>query len=264
MNTKEEILKLKEAVNKLAKEFGMHSDGDGVNPHQLATEISNGLMSADTYRQARGYAYKDNYLNEKYDFWRIPPGIYATVYAWADLIPVPDDAVPGDLITLKVFGEDNRRKTYIMIIQKTGSIYYLNTSQNKGEGGGNTNSLLWKRIPQETILWNAGTSDATVGQNMNLAVSTRRFRRLRFHFHGLGGSSFCVDVPAHDNPIVSFSTTASSANEAYIIRMNFVNQRDNIVLRYDKLRVTTLRPDGTITIDDNDRGFTIFAIEGVY
>ena len=264
MKLVKEILKLKQAVEKLTKEFANHSDGDGVNPHQLATELGNGLMSADAYRTAYGYAHKDNFLGDKYKFWDIPPGIYATVYAWADLIPTPDDAVGGDLITLKVFGEDNRRKTYIMIIQKTGSVWYINTSQNTGSGGGNTNSLLWKRIPQETILWNAGTTNASVGQNINLAVSTRRFRRLRFHIDGLGGTKFAIETPATDNPVITFTVPAKSVQECYTIRIDMKMVRDNIVLKYERARIVTFYTSGDIRIDDTDKGFTILAVEGVY
>lgn len=263
MNTNEEILQLKQAVQKLTKEFANHCDGDGVNPHQLATEISNGLMSADAYRQAVGYAHKDNYLGDKFKFWDIPPGTYATVYAWADLIPVPDDAVGGDLITLKVWGEDNRRKCYLMTIQKTGSLWYLNTSQNTGSGGGNTNSLYWKRIPQETFLWKSGTTDCKVGQNMNFNVSTRRFRRLRFFIRGLGGLQFCEEVPAVDNPVITFSCPASSIQSSYDIRIELKMVRDNIVLKYEKCRLVEHKGDGSHVFSD-DTGFTIFAVEGIY
>lgn len=265
MNTQEEILKLKQAVNKIAKELANHSDGDGTNPHQLATEISNGLMSANAYRQAIGYGYKDNYIKDKYgSLWNMPVGTYATVYSFAEEVPVPDDMVAGDLITLRIIGEDNRRKTYVMIVQKTGSIYYLNTSQNTGSGGGNNNSTYWKRIPQETILWSKGSgTPASVGQNMNLIVKTRRFRRLRFFIEGLG-TTFCCEVPAVDNPVLSISTVAGSIDQTYIVRLNITNYRDNEVLRFDKLRVTTLYTSGEISINDNDNGFKIQAIEGIY
>lgn len=262
MNTNEEILKLKGAVNKLAKEFGSHSDGDGTNPHMLATELNNGLMSSNAFRQAHGHAYKDNYLNEKYSLWDLPFGTYATVYSWNEQVPVPDDAVPGDLITMKVWGEDNRRKTYLMTIQKTGSLWYLNTSNNTGNGGGNNNSLIWKRIPQISILWTKGDTPASVGQNMNLAVSTRRFRSLIFTIEGLG-TMFRVQVPAVDNPQLMFSAVAASIDESYQVRMRLSMVRDNIVLKYDECRLVTHKPDGSTTFT-SDTGFTISGIEGEY
>lgn len=262
MNTNEEILNLKQAVNKLAKEFGNHSDGDDTNPHMLATELNNGLMSSDAFRQAHGHAHKDNYLNEKYSLWDLPFGTYATVYSWNDQVPVPDDAVPGDLITMKVWGEDNRRKTYLMTIQKTGSLWYLNTSNNQGAGGGNNNSLIWKRIPQISILWTKGETPASVGQNVNLAVSTRRFRSLIFTIDFLG-TMFRVQVPAVDNPQLMFSAVAGTINEAYQVRMKMSMVRDNIVLKYEQCRLVTYKPDGTITITD-DNGPKILGIEGEY
>lgn len=262
MNTNEEILNLKQSVNKLAKEFGNHSDGDGTNPHMLATELNNGLMSSDAFRQAYGHAHKDNYLNEKYSLWDLPFGTYATVYSWNDQVPVPDDAVPGDLITMKVWGEDNRRKTYLMTIQKTGSLWYLNTSNNTGNGGGNYNSLIWKRIPQISILWTKGETPASVGQNVNLAVSTRRFRSLIFTIDFLG-TMFRVQVPAVDNPQLMFSAVAGTINEAYQVRMKLKMVRDNIVLNYEECRLVTYKPDGTITITE-DTGPKILSIEGEY
>lgn len=262
MNTNEEILNLKQSVNKLAKEFGNHSDGDGTNPHMLATELNNGLMSSDAFRQAYGHAHKDNYLNEKYSLWDLPFGTYATVYSWNDQVPVPDDAVPGDLITMKVWGEDNRRKTYLMTIQKTGSLWYLNTSQNTGNGGGNNNSLIWKRIPQISILWTKGKTPASVGQNVNLAVSTRRFRSLIFTIDFLG-TMFRVQVPAVDNPQLMFSAVAGTINEAYQVRMKMKMVRDNIVLNYEECRLVTYKPDGTISFSE-DTGPKILGIEGEY
>lgn len=262
MNTNEEILNLKQSVNKLAKEFGNHSDGDGTNPHMLATELNNGLMSSDAFRQAYGHAHKDNYLNEKYSLWDLPFGTYATVYSWNDQVPVPDDAVPGDLITMKVWGEDNRRKTYLMTIQKTGSLWYLNTSQNTGNGGGNNNSLIWKRIPQISILWTKGETPASVGQNVNLAVSTRRFRSLIFNIDFLG-TMFRVQVPAVDNPQLMFSAVAGTINEAYQVRMKMKMVRDNIVLKYEECRLVTYKPDGSISFSE-DTGPKILGIEGEY
>lgn len=262
MSTNEEILNLKQSVNKLAKEFGNHSDGDGTNPHMLATELNNGLMSSDAFRQAYGHAHKDNYLNEKYSLWDLPFGTYATVYSWNNQVPVPDDAVPGDLITMKVWGEDNRRKTYLMTIQKTGSLWYLNTSNNTGNGGGNNNSLIWKRIPQISILWTKGGAPASVGQNVNLAVSTRRFRSLIFTIDFLG-TMFRVQVPAVDNPQLMFSAVAGTINEAYQVRMKMRMVRDNIVLKYEECRLVTYKPDGGITFSE-DTGPKILGIEGEY
>lgn len=262
MNTNEEILNLKQSVNKLAKEFGNHSDGDGTNPHMLATELNNGLMSSDAFRQAYGHAHKDNYLNEKYSLWDLPFGTYATVYSWNDQVPVPDDAVPGDLITMKVWGEDNRRKTYLMTIQKTGSLWYLNTSQNTGNGGGNNNSLIWKRIPQISILWTKGETPASVGQNMNLAVSTRRFRSLIFTIEGIG-TMFRVQVPAVDNPQLMFNAVAATIDESYQVRIRLTMVRDNIVLKFEECRLVTYKPDGSISFS-RDNGFVISGIEGEY
>lgn len=265
MNTNEEILNLKQSVNKIAKEFGNHSDGDGTNPHMLATELNNGLMSSDAFRQAHGYAHKDNYIGDKYSFWDIPFGTYATVYAWDNLIPMPDKPTntPGDLITLKVFGEDNRRKTYIMIVQKNGGIWYLNTSQNTGSGGGNNNSLVWKNIPQRTPLWRKGDgTPVSVGQNMNFPVSTRRFGSLIFAIEFIG-TMFRVQVPAVDNPQVMFSAVAGTINEAYQVRMNIEMVRDNVVLKYAKCRLVTYKPDGSITFSEDD-GPKIVGVDGEY
>lgn len=265
MNTNEEIKNLKQAVQKLAKEFAQHTDGDGTNPHMLATDLTNGLMSADDFKVAHGYAHKDNYLGDKYSFWDIPFGTYATVYAWHDLIPMPDvpTNTPGDLITLKVWGEDNRRKCYLMIVQKNGGIWYLNTSNNQGNGGGNNNSLVWKNIPQRTSLWKKGDgTPCSVGQNMNFPVSTRRFGSLIFTIDFLG-TMFRVQVPAVDNPQVMFSAVAGTINESYSVRLNFEMVRDNVVLKYKQCRLVTFKADGSITFSE-DTGPKILGVEGEY
>ena len=265
MNTNEEILNLKSAVNKLAKEFGNHSDGDGTNPHMLATEITNGLMSSESYRQARGYALKDNYLNNKYSFWDIPFGTYATVYAWHDTIPMPDVGTntPGDLITLKVWGEDNRRKCYLMTVQKNGGLWFLNTSQNTGNGGGNNNSLVWKSIPQRTPLWRKGEgTPVSVGQNMNFPVSTRRFSSLIFDIEFIG-VRYRIQVPAVDNPQVMLNAVAGEINEAYNVRLSFEMVRDNVVLKFSKCRLVTYKPDGSITFTE-DNGAKIHGVDGEF
>ncbi|MCI1180815.1 hypothetical protein HQ934_09200 [Enterococcus faecium] len=251
-----------QAIDHMLEQFAIHSDGDDQQAHVIATERNAGFASPETVALATGHLLKDNYLNEKYDFWDIPFGSYATVYGWADNgIPLPDTMVPGDLINLYVSGEDNRRKVYVMVVQKNGSIWYLNTSQNTGQGGGNSNSTVWKYIPQTTILWTQDSSPASVGQNMNLAASTRRFRRLRFTINGIG-TRFVIETPAVDNPVIVFSAVAGSINESYQVRINLEMVRDNIVLKFSKCRLVTHKTTGTTFSDDT--GFTIAGIEGIY
>lgn len=264
MNTNEEILNLKQSVNKLAKEFGNHSDGDGTNPHMLATELNNGLMSSDTYRQAIGYEIKDNYLDTKYSFWDLPFGKYATVYngngGWDnDGLNLPDTMVKGDLIHLHVFGEDNRRKVYIMQVQKNGSLFYLSTSENTGNGGGNNNSKVWKIIPQETILWKGS---AGYGESMDLAVSTRRFRLLKITVTGTISGTFLT--PAFDNPSIQLNGLADKAEEAYMVKLGFTDMYNQIQLKLTRVRLATFTPDGMTIKGTNDTNFKITEIMGVY
>lgn len=257
-----EIKELKQTVDWLVKQVEMHYDGTPQQPHADATTLNAGFCTPEIASNAYGLALKDNNLNQKYTFWNIPFGLYATVYGWADEVPVPDDVSAGDLITLRVMGEDTQRKSYFMIVERTGALWYINTSQNTGSGGGNNNSVYWKRIPQITTLWKAGNSNCAVGSNMNFAVSTRRFRSLIFSIQGLG-TYFTVRTPAVDNPVISFSCPASNIGSSYDIRIELSMVRDNIVLKYKKCRLVEHKSDGTHVFSE-DTGFTISGVEGEY
>ncbi|EOE6428876.1 hypothetical protein C7N31_RS07440 [Enterococcus hirae] len=249
-----------QAIDYMLDQFAIHCDGNDQQAHALATERNAGFASPETVAQATGHLIKDNYLSEKYSFWNIPFGHYATVWAWGDEMGTPDPMIPGQIIQLHVFGEHSQRKTYVMIDVSNGSIFYINSSKEGGEGG--YNSRNWKRIEQVTKLWKAGDSDCKVGQNMNLTASTRRFGRLRFHIKGLG-TQFTFETPAVDNPVIMFTGIGSSEKSIWHIRIEITNYRDNVVLHFNKCRLATTHGDGTVDFTD-DTGFTIAGIEGIY
>ncbi|WP_258081954.1 hypothetical protein [Enterococcus faecium] len=257
-----EIKELKEAVNWIMQQLEIHFDGTPQQAHVDATPLNAGFCTPEIAANARGIGLKDNYLNEKYSFWDIPFGTYSTVYAWDTEVPAPDSVTPGDLITLTVMGEDNRRKSYFMIVQRTGSLWYINTSQNAGSGGGNDNSTVWKRIPQVTTLWQPETDDCSVGTNMNLAVSTRRFRTLIFTIRGLG-TLFHVEVPAVDNPVLCFAPVAKVQTSAYQVRIDLAGNDTHKILNFESCRLVEQKADGTCVFSE-DAGFTIAGVEGTF
>ena len=72
-----------QAIDYMLDQFAIHCDGNDQQAHAIATERNAGFASPETVAQATGHLIKDNYLSEKYSFWNIPFGHYATVWAWA-------------------------------------------------------------------------------------------------------------------------------------------------------------------------------------
>ncbi len=89
----------------MLEQFAIHSDGDDQQAHVIATERNAGFASPETVALATGHLLKDNYLNEKYDFWDIPLGwCYYYVYGWADRHPFArHDGAGWPLINLYVY-----------------------------------------------------------------------------------------------------------------------------------------------------------------